>query len=319
MSFDDLFEVDDDSVAVATGESIDEFYSGVAQEVAAGVARKAGDFDPDDDRQVSTWFNVTVLTVPDVDRFPVPACFGDSKQPVDLSKLAELPGGEIRKLIMPSLPDEQLAEIEAAEKSREKPRGMVLNAITAEKHDRGVPCDACGHAHQRFEDWVEKTAANPLSCRIAAIAWQVGDAEVVAMAPVSLEEEAAALADLRVAWSAFARGSGFDRLAAWDLDAVMPVVISRRLVLGAECQHDDFLPCYRITGREWIQRVDGVGGLRVAAQSLGQAEHEIPYLPTAVDVFRVFRKSPGAVELSDWAAAKLTLERDLLQLVQVLW
>lgn len=319
MKYDDLFEVDDDSVAVATGESFDEVSGRILEEISAGIARKAGDFDPDDDRQVSTWFNVTVLTVPDVDRFPVPACFGDSKQPVDLSKLAELPGGEIRKLIMPSLPDEQLAEIEAAEKSREKPRGMVLNAITAEKHDRGVPCDACGHAHQRFEDWVEKTAANPLSCRIAAIAWQVGDAEVVSMAPVSLEEEAAALADLRVAWSTFGRGTGFDRLAAWDLDAVMPVVISRRLFLGNECSHDDFLPCYRITGREWIQRVDGVGGLRVAAQSLGQAEHEIPYLPSAVDVFRVFRKSPGAVELSDWAAAKLTLERDLLQLVQVLW
>ncbi len=319
MSFDDLFEVDDDSVAVAPEESFDEVAGRILNDICDGIARNVGDFDPDDDRQVSTWFNVTVLTVPDVDRFPVPACFGDSKQPVDLSKLSELPGGEIRKLIMPSLPDEQLAEIEAAEKSREKPRGMVLNAITAEKHDRGVPCDACGHAHQRFEDWVAKTAANPLSCRIAAIAWQVGEAEVVAHAPVSLEEEAAALADLRVAWSTFARGSGFDRLAAWDLDAVMPVVISRRLFLGCSCSHDDFLPCYRITGRDWIQRVDEVGGLRVAAQSLGQAEHEIPYLPSPVDVFRVFRKSPGSVELSDWAAAKLTLERDLLQLVQVLW
>lgn len=319
MSFDDLFEVDDDSVAVAAEESFDDVAGRVLEDVKQGIARLSGDFDPDEDRQVATWFNVTVLTVPDVDRFPIPACFGDAKQPVDLSKLAELPGGEIRKLIMPSLPDEQLAEIEAAEKSREKPRGMVLNAIAAEKHDRGVPCDACGHAHQGFEDWVAKTAANPLSCRIAAIAWQVGEAEVVALAPVSLEEEAAALADLRVAWSAFSRGTGFDRLAAWDLDAVMPVVISRRLFLGTDCHHDDFLPCYQITGREWIGRVDAVGGLRVAAQSLGQAEHEIPYLPSPVDVFRVFRKSPGSVELSDWAAAKLTLERDLLQLVQVLW
>jgi len=317
--YSDLFEIDDveDESVVGGEEPAVENFAGKVQ--VLGVTRRAGDFDPDDDRQLSTWFSVCVLTVPDVDRFPIPARFAAEKQPVDLSGVVDLSGGEVRRLILPSLPDEQLHQIEAAEKNREKPRAMVLNAVAAEKHDRSLPCDACGHVSLQFAEWVAKTAQNPLSCRIAAIAWQAGDSELQAFAPASLEEEAAALADLRVAWVTFKASDGFERLSSWDLTSVMSVVTARRNALAIDCRHDDFKPCYQITGRDWAQHVDAVGGLELAALSLGVAAHEIPARMSPVDVFAAWRSSPGSVELSDAAAARLGLERDLLSVVQSLW
>jgi hypothetical protein len=264
------------------------------------------------------WFSVVVLTVPDVVRFPVPARFAAEKQPIDLAGLADLSGGEVRKLILPSLPDEQLDQIEAAEKSREKPRQMVLTAVQAEKMDRALPCVTCGHVSDQFSDWVTRTARNPLSCRIAAIAWQAGDGELVSFAPVGLEEEAAALADLRVAWAEM--GSLLCRtLSSWDLNQTMAVVTARRNSLGIDCAHDDFYPANLSHGGLWVERANAIGGLADAAAVLGVAEHEIPVVLSPVDVFRMWRLQPGSTSLLDAAASQLSLEREMLQIVRTLW
>lgn len=263
-----------------------------------------GDFDPNE------WFSVCVLTVPDVDRFPIPKTFSENKIPVDLSGLDELSWGDVRRLIQPSVSDDQLAEIETRERSREKPRAKVLEAITEEQSARG----------DGFRQWVISMGRNPLTCRISAIAYQVGTAgECVSMAIDSLDHERAALEEMAAAWHAFDNRSGFSHVAGWDLDFTLRVLSARRAGLGIHSERQDFRPCMPVSGRNWADHVAQAGGLQVAAVSLGIASHEIPEIAGPMDVWRVWRNHPGLVELSDWCAGQLMLERELLTVTQRLW
>lgn len=268
-------------------------------------------------------FSVCVLTVPDVARFPLPARYSIGKVAVDLAGLAELSGGEVRKLIQPELPDDQLLEIGAAEKLREKPRQMVLAAVTSEKLARDMVCDSCGQKPESFSDWVSRVARNPLSCRIAAIAWRAGEsAEVVSFAPASLEEEAAALADLRVAWSQWTVTKDHIRgknIGAWDAQQVMRIVFARRLYVGIDCQHSDFNPSILRSAVEWWSWARDIGGLAQVAAALGIAAHEIPHVLTDLEVYQQFTAEPGSLKLVDAAASQLQLERDLLQVLSTLY
>jgi len=260
-------------------------------------------------------FSVCLLTVPDVARFPLPARYSIGKVAVDLAGLAELSGGEVRKLIQPELPDDQLLSIGAAEKLREKPRQMVLAAVTSEKLARDMVCDSCGQKPESFSDWVSRVARNPLSCRIAAIAWRAGEsAEVVSFAPASLEAEAAALADLRVAWSQW-QIPGMSTVSAWDANQVMRIVFARRLYAGFDDRDIEFYPSRRQVAAEWWSFAKDIGGLVAAASTLGIAAYEIPYVLTDLEIYQQFTAEPGSLKLVDAAASQLQLERDLLQVL----
>jgi len=261
-------------------------------------------------------FSVCLLTVPDVARFPLPARYSTGKVCVDLAGLAELSGGEVRKLIQPELPDDQLLEIGAAEKLREKPRQMVLAAVTSEKLARDMVCDCCGQKPESFSDWVSRVARNPLSCRIAAIAWRAGEsAEVVSFAPASLEDEAAALADLRVAWSQWQVPASASAVCAWDANQVIRIVFARRLHAGFDDWDIDCQPSSLVSATEWWAWAKDIGGLAQAASALGIADHEIPYVLTDLEVYQQFTAEPGSLKLVDAAASQLQLERDLLQVL----
>jgi len=268
-------------------------------------------------------FSVCLLTVPDVARFPLPARYSIGKVAVDLAGLAELSGGEVRKLIQPELPDDQLLEIGAAEKLREKPRQMVLAAVTSEKLARDMVCDSCGQKPESFSDWVSRVARNPLSCRIAAIAWRAGEsAEVVSFAPASLEDEAAALADLRVAWSQWTVTKDHIRgknIGAWDAQQVMRIVFARRLYVGFDDRDINFHPSILRSATEWWSWAREIGGLAQVAAALGIAAHEIPHVLTDLEVYQQFTAEPGSLKLVDAAASQLQLERDLLQVLSTLY
>jgi hypothetical protein len=258
------------------------------------------------------WFSIVVLTVPDLERFPIPKQFAALRAPVDLSGLDELSGAEVRRLIMPSLPDEQLDEIEARERARVKPRGkFVLDAIEAERATR----------FDGFPHWVETTARNPLMCRIAALAYQCDGGELMSVAPATLEEESAALEQLRAAvpdWYTSACSLNF-RFAGWDIDQSMRVLAGRFAFLCLDLPRMLRLSHLGVDGRDWRATVDQAGGLRVAASALGIAHHEIPEIATQMDVWRVWLSQPGDVRLADWAAGQCQLERDLLQITDRLW
>jgi hypothetical protein len=305
----DLFEADD----------VDDVEAEVVEKIASENFTQCDVFN--DPSVTANWFSVCVLTVPDVDRFPLPARFAAAKQPIDLAGLADLSGGEVRKLILPSLPDEQLDQIEAAEKLREKPRQMVLTAVAAEKQDRGLPCDACGHVSEQFAQWIARVSGNPLSCRIAAVAWLAGDGEIQMHAPVSLEEELTALQRMLEDWVLFDQGFPNKHLSAWDLAETMRFITARNAGLGVLSQPGAKFPVAFCVadGSAWRSFVAEVGGLEVAAYSLGVAVHEIPSVLTPLDVFRMWRESPGSTDLVDAAASRLMLEREMLQIVRTLW
>lgn len=308
-SIEDLFDV----------ELTDEEAESVVDDVLTGVSVPGKVIDtlcqPSGDA-----FSVCVLTVPDVDRFPLPERFAVNKTPVDLAGIAHLSGGELRKLIQPSLPEEQLLQIEAAERVREKPRQMVLSAVHTEKLARDMACDCCGHRPSSFADWIESHARNPLTCRIAAIAWQDGeDGELVAIAPASLEEEAAALADLRVRWSQFSNSAGqFAKLSAGEINQVMWTITVRRMFLGMQCEPGDFSPAF-VQHSEWLRFAKMAGGITGMAKAIGLADHEIPPVLSDLAVYQQYRSQPGSVGLVDAVAAQLQLERSLIQAMSVLW
>ena len=295
-----LFAVDDevDDAAEESPTCGSQLYSGVIN------------LNSEDDRDPAEWFSVCVLTVPDVDRFPIPKEFAENKIPVDLSGLEDLSWGDVRKLIQPTLSDDQLAEIQERERRREKPRAKVLESIIEEQLARG----------DGFQRWVIDTGRNPLMCRIAALSYQVGNrGECMSYSIESLAHERAVLEEMMDAWHGFECRSGFDRVAGWDIDWTMRVVSARRAALGIHSDRQDFRPCLPVSGGRWAECATAAGGLPVAAVSLGVASHEIPEIAGPMDVWRSWRSCPGLVQFSDWVAGQLQLERELLTVTQGLW
>ena len=116
---------------------------------------------------IDDWCFVTILTVPDVPRIAIPEEFTAAKQDVDLSGLTGMKAAEVKALVTPSLPDNQLRLLWEHENSLERPRGVSMKAIAAEIKSRG----------DGWLNWVLERYNAPLSCRVAAIAIGVGDAE----------------------------------------------------------------------------------------------------------------------------------------------
>lgn len=255
------------------------------------------------------WFAVTVLTLPNTDVWPIPAEFAADKVKVDLAGLEEKSMADTRALITETLPDKQLEEITERELARDKPRQAVLKATHAERERRGP----------RFANWVKSMAANPLTCRIAGIAWAtVFDGVprgICSHAVASREDEVSVLSDLRVAVESYRQGQGhryrvYPTFCSWDLQAVFDVINTRLSALRLSSEL--FGPCYRRTGGDWIARGEQVGGLIGVAQGFGIEHSQVPYVP---ELMELFCAEPGSTQIADWAAQKLMLEVDLLKIV----
>lgn len=253
------------------------------------------------------WFSIAIITVPDLERWPLPAEFSANKVPVDLAGLEAKSMAETRALITETLPDDQLETINEAELKREKPRQAVLKCIHAERERRGPG----------FANWVAKQSLNPLTCRIAGIAWGVtaGSLSLTQLAPVNAVEEAEALGALVAAFDEFRSVSHlltFPKLAALDVDWTMKVIGARRIALGLDCDESDFKPVQWVTAGNWLNHIEAVGSISNAAHGFGIQHQLIPYVP---ELMEVYCTAAGSVDLSDWAASKLLLELDLLRII----
>ena len=299
----DLFEgIDaDDSLtsAVAEIESADSLSDLEGNDAFPDVVVECGSVD---------FFSLAVLTVPDVDRIGIPGRFSESKVPVDLAGLAEMSWGSVRKLIMPSLPDEQLAEIERVERSREKTRAKVLDAIEAEWADRGTG----------FFDWVMQMSANPFAARVVAVAWRAGrDGSIESVACVDDDAEREAFRALRDAWGGWKVESppGFAVIAGFGVDAALRLLRVRAAGVGLLEPFWDWSPVRVLDCGEYLSAIDKVGGLVAASQAIGVADADMPAVPGGLDVWRAWRSGSGEILLSDWCAGKLQLEAELIGVV----
>lgn len=251
---------------------------------------------------------LAVLSVPDESRFPLPEQFSLNSVPVDLSGLDEKSGGEVRSLVTPTLPTEQLLQIEIAERGRQKPRGMVLRAIQSERENRGTG----------FESWVAGAAASPIQSRIAALAWAVGDCDPEVISPGLMDGEASerdALQECFLQVTNLASESGIVELRAWDLPSVCRMLQARSVACGSKClfSASGVVPGWSAVDSFWPAHVASHGGLRAAALAFGGVDAEIVPVPSAVEVFLEFRREPGSVKLQDWVSGLLSLQRDMLQ------
>jgi len=128
------------------------------------------------DSESEQWVWVSLLTVPDESRLEMPAIVPEEQAVrVDLSTLPKMSAAEVKKLVTPMLPDYQLVALADAERSREKPRKVALDAIVLELNRRGsAVCGHCGHDLPSVDRWIAEAAADPWRCRIAAAAVAVG-------------------------------------------------------------------------------------------------------------------------------------------------
>ena len=306
MSVDgDLFAVADDEPEqlAAVVNAVEE--SSAAVDVAGGGDDQVADVVV----SAEPWFAVTVLTLPNTDVWPVPSQFLADKVEVDLSELAVKSMAETRALITETLPDQQLEQINEAELARDKPRQAVLKAIHAERERRGPA----------FTDWVKKMSANPLTCRIAGIAWgtvfEGVPRGICSHALKSADDEQIALLDLQAAFDAFkSTDRVYPVVAGWDLQNFFDIINARRAAVGVSGQRRGSLfgACYRECGGDWIVRGEQVGGLIGVAQGFGIEHSQVPYVP---ELMELFCAEPGSTQIADWAAQKLMLEVDLLNIV----
>ncbi len=300
----EMTQLDGDLFAV-----VDEQEAGAVEALPA-VVEDGGDEVGDVVESSEPWFAVTVLTLPNTSVWPVPAEFVADKVEVDLSELAAKSMAETRSLITETLPDQQLEQINEAELARDKPRQAVLKAIHAERERRGPA----------FANWVKKMSENPLTCRIAGIAWgTVVDGvarDIRSYAVRSAADEWTVLECLWMAFRAFKPPT--DRLypvvASWDLQAVFDIVNARCAGVGCDgpWKGSFFGPCYREHGGDWVARGQQVGGLIGVAQGFGIEHSQVPYVP---ELMELFCAEPGSTQVADWAAQKLMLEVDLLKIV----
>ena len=143
--------------------------NGVAEETPPEPEQTAADTSLDESWPVACEFPgdlsgclfVSLLTVPDVGRFEVPAEFTAEKTAVDLDGSAEWSLAQVREVITPALSDSQLEELWSNEQRRPRPRAGVLKSLTAERERRGGG----------FPHWVETHASSLTRSRVAAVAF----------------------------------------------------------------------------------------------------------------------------------------------------
>ena len=295
--------------AVPEGADLDD---AVADGFAAGdpVEFAGPELRPGDVIRSDAWFVFSLLTVPDVDRFPVPAEFSAACEPVDLSGLAGLSAADTRRLIQPALSDEQLQIVKSAELARDKPRGMVMRAIEAAEHERA----------DRFPAWVRGMAANPLTCRVAAVGWMTGhdglpDGEVCG------PHEYSQLVELLGRWREWCQRLGFRVVAAVDVDWVLRVLTARLAYYGltVEAQELRAAEVVQLPPAFGIAKADAGLTLWQLAEAVGVDLFESSPLPSELGVWQIWRDDPAAVVLADWAASRVDLEAAILRQACGLW
>ena len=167
---------------------------------------------------------VSFLTVPDVERFPVPPELTAGKTLVDLSGAADWGLAQVRAVIGPTLPDDQLEQLWANEIGRKRPRAGLVKPLGVERERRAGAYPA----------WVESHAASLTRGRIAAVASALGYAEPAVEVCLTPDDEVAAFANLRSVER--------ESVAVWDLQALLLAgVRSLRLDPAESTLHGGFL------------------------------------------------------------------------------
>jgi len=225
---------------------------------------------------------VSLLTVPDVSRYPVPAEYTADKTAVDLTGSADWGLAQVRDVITPTLPDAQLEELWANEQNRPRPRAGVLKSLTAERERRGGG----------FPAWVERHASSLTRARVAAVACAVDRQPVQVDVCLDDDEELAALQSL----GSDSVGAP-ESLAMWDLQRLKLAGIRQlRLDPQAGPLHVGFL------------RTCDLRAVTDAAELAAAVDLPVCDVPTACEVFAAWRAA-DVEALAQWAADQLRLER----------
>jgi hypothetical protein len=258
----------DDIFADAVGDSADDV---VAAEEWPAACEYGGD--------LSACLFVSLLTVPDVERFPVPAEFTAEKTPVDLAGSADWSLAQVREVITPTLPDGQLEQLWANEQRRPRPRAGVMKSLTAERERRGGG----------FPQWVADHAGSLTRSRVAAVAWALDRGQVSVNVCLTDDEELAAFEDLN--------STAREDLAIWDLQRLKLAGLRQlRLDPAAGVLHEGFL------------RTRGVSAIESPAELAQALDLPLFDLPDACEVFAAWQAA-DVVSLTQWATDQLRLER----------
>ena len=227
---------------------------------------------------------VSLLTVPDVGRFEVPAEFTAEKTAVDLDGSAEWSLAQMREVITPALPDAQLEELWSNEQRRPRPRAGVLKSLTAERERRGGG----------FPQWVGSHAASLTRARVAAVAFAMDRNPPEVDMCLDDDEKLAALR----AWAELSAGAvRRESLAMWDLQQLKLAGIRQlRLDPQAGAIHSGFL-------RTCDLRAVADAAELAAAVDLPEVE-----LPSACDVFAAWQRA-DVQALATWVRERFVLER----------
>lgn len=272
----------------------------------AAESSAAGDFPELDqgislDAQSMEFVFVTLLTVADVERYPVPVIVPDEEaKPIDLAMVQKASAREVRDLVTPTLPDVQLQALLEIEQNRTKPRKWAMDALQAEVVRRGdASCGKCGQPLESVAAHLQRLAADPYCSRIVAAAVAVGIDEPTAKTLVDVADEGAADAEAKlIDWVLSEVGSrdvaAWDAVRQWQSLSVRALRCKATRHTGRPMLLGQFAP----EGRS-VAEVAGAYGLNVPAQ-IGAAE-----LFEAVRDYQ-YRKQREA------AVAKLEAERLIL-------
>lgn len=224
---------------------------------------------------------VSLLTVPDLSRFPVPAEFTQDKKPIDLESAATWSLGQLRAKISPDLPDEQLQALWDMEHRREKQRTGVLKSLRKERERRGGG----------YEGWVQRHSRNLLTCRIVAIAVAEDMGDVHAVSCITHDDEADALRFLQTQVCA--------EFSAWNPLWVRNLIGIRSLALI----NDGFKSCGLI--RPCAVEAESVLELAGAFNVPAHVER------TSCEVFHTVAERHSGL-LEKWAGEQLRTERHVI-------
>ena len=224
---------------------------------------------------------VSFLTVPDVERFPVPPELTAGKIPVDLDGAEEWGLAQVRAVISPTLPDDQLETLWANENGRSRPRAGLMKPLSVERERRAGAYPA----------WVAAHASSLTRGRVAAVASALGYAEPVVEVCLTPEDEAAAFANLRCVER--------ESVAVWDLQLLrLAGVRALRLDPQASTLHGGFL------------RTSGLSASGVESPAELLAAVDVLTDPQA-DACEVFAAAQADMEnvLEQYAVQRLDCER----------
>ncbi|MEP3481604.1 MAG: hypothetical protein ABJZ55_20345 [Fuerstiella sp.] len=241
------------------------------------------------DSQTADWVFFEVLTVPDLSRVVASVAAPVDFVRKDLSALEKLTAGEVKTLVTPALPDDQLLALHDFEtRAGAKPRKVAIDALRIELNRRGAAnCQTCGQPLDSWDQWIHSAAGDPYQCTVAAISLAMGggDPQTRVVGRDGSESQL-----LEWFWSSMQRLGGGDGLGRLEL--ANPDWVNQWRVIGVRSLFHDienrssqhFVPQGSRGSQAWgvdINRLAAAYGLNLAhvpgAASVMQAATDCQY------------------------------------------